>query len=109
MTAPLSVTVFTAPEKRVVGERPRPFGPPLSWNPTTATLIFGEHDAVLIDRLTTLEEAEALGSWVALHHRTLTTIYITHGHFDHFAGLEGRPGLAVSCGRCRPRLERWQG
>ena len=24
---------------------------------------------------------------VALHHRNLTTIYTTHGHFDHFAGL----------------------
>jgi glyoxylase-like metal-dependent hydrolase (beta-lactamase superfamily II) len=50
-------------------------------------LIFGEHDAVLVDTLTTVAEAEALGSWVALHHRNLTTIYITHGHVDHFAGL----------------------
>ena len=41
----------------------------------------------LVDTLTTAAEAEALTNWVALHHRTLTTIYITHGHFDHFAGL----------------------
>jgi glyoxylase-like metal-dependent hydrolase (beta-lactamase superfamily II) len=27
---------------------------------------------------------------VALHHRNLTTIYITHGRFDHFAGLSVR-------------------
>jgi hypothetical protein len=60
-----------------VGERPRPFGPPLAWDPVTATLIFGEHDAVLVDTLTTVAEAEALSSWVALHHRNLTTIYIT--------------------------------
>jgi len=87
MTAPLNVNVFTAPEKAVVGERPRPFGPPMAWDPMTSTLIFGENDAVLVDTLTTVAEAQALASWVALHHRNLTTIYITHGHIDHFAGL----------------------
>jgi len=87
MTSTLSVNVFTAPEKAVVGERPRPFGPPMAWDPTTSTLIFGRDDAVLVDTLTTVAEAEALANWVALHHRNLTTIYITHGHIDHFAGL----------------------
>ena len=87
MRARLNVNVFTAPEKAVVGERPRPFGPPMAWDPTTSTLIFGENDAVLVDTLTTVAEAKALASWVALHHRNLTTIYITHGHIDHFAGL----------------------
>jgi glyoxylase-like metal-dependent hydrolase (beta-lactamase superfamily II) len=87
MTPPLSVNVFTAPEKAVVGERPRPFGPPMAFDPMTSTLIFGENDAVLVDTLTTAAEAEALADWVALHHRNLTTIYITHGHIDHFAGL----------------------
>ena len=70
-----------------MGERPRPFGPPLAFDPGTSTLIFGENDAVLVDTLTTVAEADALASWVALHHRNLTTIYITHGHIDHYAGL----------------------
>jgi glyoxylase-like metal-dependent hydrolase (beta-lactamase superfamily II) len=70
-----------------VGERARPFGPLPAFDPSTSTLIVGENDAVLIDTLTTVAEAEALANWVALHHRNLTTIYITHGHFDHFAGL----------------------
>ena len=83
----LNVNVFTAPEKALVGERPRPFGPPLAWDPMTSTLIFGENDAVLVDTQTTVAEAEALTDWVALHHRNLTTIYVTHGHIDHFAGL----------------------
>src|SRR4029077_15785886 len=83
----LGVNVFTAPGKSVVGERPRPFGEPLGWDPITSTLIYGEYDAVLVDTLATVAEAEALANWVALHHRNLTTIYITHGHFDHFAGL----------------------
>jgi glyoxylase-like metal-dependent hydrolase (beta-lactamase superfamily II) len=87
MTAPLSVNVFTAPEKPMAGERPRPFGPPMAWDPMTSTLIFGEHDAVLVDTLTTVAENEALADWIALHNRNLTTIYITHGHVDHFSGL----------------------
>jgi glyoxylase-like metal-dependent hydrolase (beta-lactamase superfamily II) len=83
----LGVNVFTAPQKTMVGERPKPFGEALGWDPMTSTLIFGEHDAVLVDTLTTVAEAEALADWVALHHRNLRMIYITHGHADHFYGL----------------------
>jgi glyoxylase-like metal-dependent hydrolase (beta-lactamase superfamily II) len=83
----LGVNIFTAPGKPMVGERPKAFGEPLGFDPITSTLIFGEHDAVLVDALTTVAEAEALADWVALHHRNLRTIYITHGHFDHFYGL----------------------
>jgi glyoxylase-like metal-dependent hydrolase (beta-lactamase superfamily II) len=83
----LGVNVFTAPAKAVVGERPRPFGEPLAWDPITSTLIYGEYDAVLVDTLTTVAEATALADWIALHHRNLTTIYVTHGHFDHYFGL----------------------
>jgi glyoxylase-like metal-dependent hydrolase (beta-lactamase superfamily II) len=83
----LSVNVFTAPGKTMVGERPRPFGEPLGFDPITSTLIFGEYDAVLVDAMTTVAEAEALADWVALHNRNLETIYITHAHFDHFYGL----------------------
>jgi glyoxylase-like metal-dependent hydrolase (beta-lactamase superfamily II) len=83
----LAVNVFTAPGKAMVGERPRPFGEALGFDPMTSTLIFGEQDAVLVDALTTVAEAEALADWVALHHRNLRIIYITHGHADHFYGL----------------------
>jgi glyoxylase-like metal-dependent hydrolase (beta-lactamase superfamily II) len=83
----LSVNVFTAPGKAMVGERPKPFGEALGFDPITSTLIFGEHDAVLVDAMMTVAEAEALADWVALHNRNLETIYITHAHFDHFYGL----------------------
>src|SRR6204780_526134 len=86
-TNTLSVNVFTAPGKAMVGERPKPFGEPLGFDPITSTLIFGEHDAVLVDAMLTVAEAEALADWVALHNRNLETIYITHAHFDHFYGL----------------------
>ena len=83
----LSVNVFTAPGKTMTGERPKPFGERLGFDPMTSTLIFGEYDAVLVDAMTTVAEAEALANWIALHNRNLETIYITHGHFDHFYGL----------------------
>ena len=92
MTAPiisnkLGFNVFTAPGKVMVGERPEPFGEALGFDPMTSTLIFGEYDAVLVDAMTTVAEAEALADWIALHNRNLETIYITHAHFDHFYGL----------------------
>ena len=37
----LSVNVFTAPGKTMVGERPRSFGEALGFDPITSTLIFG--------------------------------------------------------------------
>ncbi|MEU3186113.1 MBL fold metallo-hydrolase [Streptomyces sp. NPDC006923] len=83
----LDVNVFNSPRRRAVGERPFEMGPPFGWDPTTATLIYGERDAVLVDALTTAAEGEALASWIALHEKNLTTIYITHGHPDHFFGL----------------------
>jgi glyoxylase-like metal-dependent hydrolase (beta-lactamase superfamily II) len=85
-TAP-GVNVFTAPGKAMVGERPKPLGEALGFDPITSTLIFGEYDAVLVDAMGTVAEAEALAGWVALHNRNLQTIYITHAHFDHFYGL----------------------
>src|ERR1700720_1035816 len=83
----LSVNVFTAPGKTMVGERPKPFGEAFGFDPITSTLIFGEYDAVLVDAMGTVAEAEALADWIALHNRNLETIYITHAHFDHFYGL----------------------
>jgi glyoxylase-like metal-dependent hydrolase (beta-lactamase superfamily II) len=35
----------------------------------------------------TIEQAAALVEWVAASGKNLTTIYITHGHGDHFFGL----------------------
>jgi len=58
-----------------------------TWVPTSATLIFGERDAVLVDAFLTVEQAAALVEWVAASGKNLTTIYITHGHGDHFFGL----------------------
>ena len=57
------------------------------FSPTSATLIYGERDAVLVDTLLTVEQARALVEWVEAHGKNLTTIYVTHGHGDHFFGI----------------------
>ena len=49
-----------------------------------STLIYGATDAVLIDPGMTTDQAQALGDWVASKGRTLTDIFITHGHGDHW-------------------------
>lgn len=82
----LSYDVFVAPEKPFVAPAPA-VGDAPAWDPTTSTLIFGASDAVLVDPLMTVPEATALADWVGLHDRNLTTIYITHGHGDHYLGL----------------------
>jgi glyoxylase-like metal-dependent hydrolase (beta-lactamase superfamily II) len=87
MGSKLNYSIFEAPEKPLVGNRPRPFGPTMAFDPMTSTLIYGEKEAILVDPLTTVSEAEALVAWVKLFNRRLTKIYITHGHLDHFAGI----------------------
>jgi glyoxylase-like metal-dependent hydrolase (beta-lactamase superfamily II) len=82
----LTYDVFVAPEKLAKAPAPR-VGDPPAWDPTTSTLIFGARDAVLVDALMTVREATALADWIELHDRRLTTIYITHGHGDHYSGL----------------------
>src|SRR5580658_11210800 len=82
----LSYDVFVAPSKLAKAPPPR-LGDPPAWDPTTSTLIFGAHDAILVDALMTVREATALADWIELHDRRLTTIYITHGHGDHYSGL----------------------
>ena len=54
---------------------------------TASTLIYGVRDAVLVDAFMTVKQANALADWVATHRKNLTTIYITHGHGDHWFGL----------------------
>jgi glyoxylase-like metal-dependent hydrolase (beta-lactamase superfamily II) len=57
------------------------------WSPTASTLISGHREAVLIDPLMTTEQAGALADWVSRSGKDLTTVYVTHGHGDHWFGL----------------------
>ena len=52
-----------------------------------STLIYGKQDAVLVDAYMTVKQANSLADWVAASGKNLTTIYITHGHGDHWFGI----------------------
>ena len=57
------------------------------WSPISSTLIYGKRDAVLVDTPITVEQADTLVDWVVASGKSLTTIYVTHGHGDHFFGI----------------------
>src|ERR1700677_712011 len=58
-----------------------------TWPASTVSLVSGERDAVLIHALITIAEAERVVEWIRSKNKLLTTVYITHGHADHFFGL----------------------
>jgi glyoxylase-like metal-dependent hydrolase (beta-lactamase superfamily II) len=52
-----------------------------------STLVTGEKDAVLIDGQLTLADAHRLVGAILDAKKTLTTVYVTHWHPDHYFGL----------------------
>jgi glyoxylase-like metal-dependent hydrolase (beta-lactamase superfamily II) len=59
----------------------------LRWVANSVTLIYGDHDAVLVDSFVTIEQNERLVDWVKAHGRNLTHVFLTHGHGDHTYGI----------------------
>ena len=53
-----------------------------------ATLITGEKEAVLIDSSFTKSDAHRVVAAVLESRKTLTTLYVTHGHPDHYFGID---------------------
>ena len=87
MSTPLHLDVFVAPYKPVVGLMPPMSAGEPTFPATALSLISGERDAVLIDALLLPDEARRVVDWIRATGKNLTTIYITHGHGDHFFGL----------------------
>lgn len=83
----LQYSVFTTKRPGLNRELPSGYES-LAWVPNSSTLIYGEKDAVLVDTFLTAEASQALVEWVKSSGKNLTTIYITHGHGDHFFGIE---------------------
>ncbi len=83
---PLNWDVFVTPGIPTVTSDLPPGTEQRLFSPISATFIYGQRDAVLVDALLTVEQARALGEWVEAHGKHLTTIYATHGHGDHFFG-----------------------
>ena len=84
--ASLKWSVFVAARQGLTRDLP-PGQEQWMWVPTSATLIYGQKDAVLVDALLTVAQVNALVEWVVASGKDLTTIYVTHGHGDHFFGL----------------------
>jgi glyoxylase-like metal-dependent hydrolase (beta-lactamase superfamily II) len=65
----------------------------------TSTLIYGEHEAILVDTQFRISDAEKLADRIAAKGKRLKAILVTHPHFDHYFGasvlLKRFPGTPV--------------
>jgi glyoxylase-like metal-dependent hydrolase (beta-lactamase superfamily II) len=82
----LEYQVFTATRPGINPDLPAGYES-LAWVANSATLIYGKRDAVLIDTFFTLEHSAKLADQIAASGKSLTYIYVTHAHGDHFFGI----------------------
>jgi glyoxylase-like metal-dependent hydrolase (beta-lactamase superfamily II) len=87
MNRPLKWDVFVSSQIPAVTSELPPGATEMKWSPISSTLISGERDAVLIDTFITMEQNRSLAEWVAASGKNLSAIYATHGHGDHFFGV----------------------
>ena len=85
--SPLNWEVFVTPGIPVATSDVPPGQKQRTYSPISSTLIYGKHDAVLVDAFLTVKQSDNLVKWVAASGKNLTTIYITHGHGDHWFGI----------------------
>ena len=86
-TSPLSYKVFTATRPGLNRDVPAS-KESLMWVANSSTLIYGEHDAVLVDTFLTVDQSKGLADAIVASGKTLKAIYVTHAHGDHFFGIK---------------------
>ena len=87
MTTQLHWEVFVSAQIPAVTNELAPGASEMKWSPISSTLISGQRDAVLVDTAITIVQNQKLADWIAASGKNLTTIYATHGHGDHFFGV----------------------
>ena len=58
------------------------------FSPTTSAIVFGPTEAVLVDTQYMSADVDEVVRRIEATNATLTTIYVTHAHADHYFGLE---------------------
>src|SRR5262249_12168179 len=87
-TPSLSLDVYISGYKPIPSSVPNwPESWQATWPATTATLISGDEDGLLVDSLMTTKESQELATWLRGLGKDVTQVYITHGHADHAFGL----------------------
>jgi glyoxylase-like metal-dependent hydrolase (beta-lactamase superfamily II) len=76
----LRLDVYTSPL--------RPLDNGGSFSPTTSTLVIGPSESVLVDTQYMADDVDEVIRRITATGTTLTTIYVTHAHADHYFGLE---------------------
>jgi glyoxylase-like metal-dependent hydrolase (beta-lactamase superfamily II) len=84
---PLNWDVFVTPGIPIATSDLPPGMEQAMFQAIASTLIYGEKNAVLVDAFMTIKQADNLADWVAASSKNLTTIYVTHGHGDHWFGM----------------------
>jgi glyoxylase-like metal-dependent hydrolase (beta-lactamase superfamily II) len=69
-------------------EQRLPDGSPIVSSPVSSTLIYGDERAVLVDPPFTRDQIRRVEEWIEDSGKTLSHIYATHGHGDHWFGTD---------------------
>src|SRR5260370_2956400 len=85
--SPLSIDVYVAPMRPYTCPDQLGEGEVATWAPSSSTLISGPTEGILIDALLTFENADRIAAWAKSFGKTITGVFITHGHSDHWLGL----------------------
>jgi glyoxylase-like metal-dependent hydrolase (beta-lactamase superfamily II) len=84
----IKLDVYVSPYKPAVSVLPEwNTAAQATWPASSVSLLTGEKEAVLVDALITFAEAELVVEWIRATGKELVTVFITHGHGDHFFGL----------------------